>query len=129
MKKLFLTGISLLFAITLTFAQTNPDEVAKEEVTTLTEKLTLTEDQQTSIFQIVLEGEKSKEAVKVDGTLSPEVLAESLNKLQASTDAQVAEKLSDEQKPLFERIVSERPKETAPIPVETPIQPAEPVQP
>ncbi|MFD1769283.1 hypothetical protein [Sphingobacterium suaedae] len=129
MKKLFLTGISLLFAVTLTFAQSNPEEATKQEVTELTEKLTLTEDQQKTIFDIVLEGTKAKEAVKADATLSPEVLAESLNKLQATTDAQVAEKLSDEQKPLFEKIISERPKETTPTPIQTPAQPVQPQQP
>lgn len=126
MKKIILTGISLLFATTLTFAQSNPEEAAKQEVAVLTEKLTLTEDQQTSVLQIVWEGAKAKAAVKEDATLSPEVLAESLNKIQATTDAQVAEKLSDEQKPVFEKLVSERPKETVPTPVQTPAQPVQP---
>ncbi len=125
MKQIILTGISLLFAITLTFAQSNPEEAAKQEVAVLTEKLSLTEDQQTTVLQIVWEGAKAKAAVKEDATLSPEVLAESLNKIQATTDAQVAEKLSDEQKPVFEKLVSERPKETVPTPVQTPTQPAQ----
>ncbi|GHE29411.1 hypothetical protein [Sphingobacterium griseoflavum] len=126
MKKIILTGIGLLFAITMSFAQSNPEEAAKQEVAVLTEKLTLTEDQQTSVLQIVWEGAKAKAAVKEDATLSPEVLVESLHKIQATTDAQVAEKLSDEQKPVFEKLISERPKETAPIPVEIPEQPTQP---
>lgn len=115
MKKLFLTGISLLFAATLTFAQAvNPEDRAKEEVVTLTEKLTLTEDQQKTVFDFVLEGEQTKEAVRADATLSPEIIAETLNKVQEHTDAQVADKLSDEQKEIFAKIVSERVKEEAP---------------
>lgn len=114
MKKLFLTGIGLLLAFTIAFAQRNPEEVARQEVSVLTEKLALTEDQQKPIFLIVLEGTKAKEALKADATLSPQVLAESLSKLQATTDAQVAEKLTDEQKTLFEKFTSERPVETMP---------------
>ncbi len=115
MKKLFLTGISLLFAATLTFAQAvNPEDKAKQETVALTEKLTLTEDQQKTVFDFVLEGEQTKAAVKADATLSPEIIAETLNKVQEHTDAQVAEKLSDEQKEIFAKIVAERVKEEAP---------------
>lgn len=120
MKKLILTGISLLFAVTLTMAQGNPEEAAKQEVALLTEKLTLTEDQQTSLLQIIWESAKAKETVKEDATLSPEVLAESLHKIQATTDAQVEEKLSDEQKPLYKKLISERPKEMSPKPAAAP---------
>ncbi|SRR5690606_17209879 len=120
MKKLFLTGISLLFALTLTFAQEKtPEDKAKAVVTELTEKLTLTEDQQKSIYEIVLDSKKSKAALKADATLSPEVLSESIDKLKATTDAQIAEKLSDEQKTLYEKIVSERKNKETPVPVET----------
>lgn len=145
MKKLFLTGLSLFCALTLTFAQSNPEETAKVEVTTLTSTLTLTEDQSTEILPILVDGNKAKEAIKSDATLSPELLSEALNKQQATTDAQVAEKLTDEQKPLFETYVSERPKEEAPAapatqpnmqpiepgqqPVDPTQQPAEPIQP
>ncbi|NQD70511.1 hypothetical protein HP439_07245 [Sphingobacterium shayense] len=136
MKKLFLTGVSLLCALTLTFAQSNPEETAKQEVTTLTSTLTLTEDQSTEILPILVEGNKAKEALKADATLSPELLSEALNKQQATTDAQVAEKLTDDQKPLFETYVSERPKEeasaaptTVPQPVEPTQQPTEPMEP
>ncbi|WP_133639912.1 hypothetical protein [Sphingobacterium paludis] len=120
MKKLMLTGISLLFAVTLTMAQGNPEELAKQEVALLTEKLTLTEDQQTRVLQIVWEGAKAKEIAKEDATLSPEVLAESLHKIQASADAQVEEQLSDAQKPLYKKLASERPKEKAAKPVPAP---------
>src|SRR5690606_41812352 len=114
MKKLFLTGIGLLLAFTIAFAQRNPEEVARQEVSVLTEKLALTEDQQKPIFLIVLEGTKAKEALKADATLSPQVLAEALSKLQATTDAQVAEKLTDEQERLGEKFTSDGAVETRP---------------
>ncbi|QBQ39634.1 hypothetical protein [Sphingobacterium psychroaquaticum] len=115
MKKLFLTGISLLFAATLTFAQeVKPEEKAKQETVTLTEKLTLTEDQQKTVFDLVLQGETAKATLRADATLSPEACVEALTKVQANVDTQVAEKLSDEQREIFAKIVSERPKEEAP---------------
>lgn len=129
MKKLFLTGISLLFALTLTFAQDkNPEDKAKEKVTKLTEKLTLTDEQQTSIYDIVLEHAKAKEALKADATQSPEAVTESKNRLQETTDAQIKDQLSDEQKPLYDKIISERPRREAPAPT-TPVPPMQPEQP
>lgn len=130
MKKLFLTGVSLLCALTLTFAQSNPEEAAKQEATTLTTALTLTEDQSTEILPILVDGNKAKEAIKSDATLSPELLSEALNKQQSTTDAQVADVLTDEQKPLFESYISQRPKEELPTPTVVPsTQPVEPAQP
>ncbi|MGO1243137.1 MAG: hypothetical protein ACTJHT_07715 [Sphingobacterium sp.] len=130
MKKLFLTGVSLLCALTLTFAQSNPEEAAKQETATLTTALTLTEDQSAEILPILVDGNKAKEAIKSDATLSPELLSEALNKQQSTTDAQVAEALTEEQKPLFESYISQRPKEQMPTPtVEPGTQPVEPAQP
>lgn len=133
MKKLFLTGISLLFALTLTFAQdANPEDKAKEKVTKLTEKLTLTDEQQTSIYDIVLEHAKAKQALKADASQSPEALAEAKTRLQETTDAQIKEKLSDEQKTLYDRIIAERPQKETPAPttpVTPPMQPEQPMEP
>lgn len=115
MKKLILTGISLLVAVTMSFAQqVKPEEKAKQETVVLTEKLTLTEEQQQSVYDLVLQGEVSKAALRADETLSPEILIESLTKVQANTDQQVSEKLTDEQKAIYAKIVSERPAEEAP---------------
>ena len=130
MKKLFLTGMSLLFALTLTFAQSaNPEDKAKEKVAKLTEKLTLTDEQQTSIYDIVLEHAKAKQAIKADASQSPEAIAEAKDRLQATTDAQIKEKLSDEQKATYDRLISERPKkEVTPIaPATQPVEPQQPV--
>ncbi|RZF60309.1 hypothetical protein [Sphingobacterium corticibacterium] len=134
MKKLFLTGISLLFALTLTFAQdANPEDKAREKVAKLTEKLTLTDEQQTSVYDIVLEHAKAKQALKADASQSPEALAEAKGRLQETTDAQIKEKLSDEQKTQYDRIIAERPQEETPAPatpiVTPPVEPAEPAQP
>jgi len=130
MKKLFLTGISLLFALTLTFAQdANPEDKAKEKVTKLTEKLTLTDEQQTSIYDIVLEHAKAKQALKADASQSPEALAEAKTRLQETTDAQIKEKLSDEQKTLYDRIIAERPQKETPAPTTPVTPPMQPEQP
>lgn len=115
MKKLILTGISLLVAVTMSFAQqVKPEEKAKQETVVLTEKLTLSEEQQQTVYDLVLQGEVSKAALRADETLSPEILVESLTKVQANTDQQVSEKLTDEQKEIYAKIVSERPQEEAP---------------
>src|SRR5690606_18088183 len=117
MKKLFLTGISLLFAVTLTFAQdANPEDKAKEKVTKLTEKLTLTDEQQTSIYDIGFEHAQAKPSLKADASQSQEALAEANTRLQETTDAQIKEKLSDAQKTLFDRIIAERPHKETPAP-------------
>ncbi len=133
MKKLILTGLSFLFALTLTFAQdANPEDKAKEKVTKLTEKLTLTDEQQTSIYDIVLEHAKAKQALKADASQSPEALAEAKTRLQETTDAQIKEKLSDEQKTLYDRIIAERPQKETPAPttpVTPPMQPEQPMEP
>jgi len=129
MKKLFLTSISLLFALTLTFAQDkSPEDKAKEKVAKLTEKLTLTDEQQTSIYDIVLEHAKAKQNLKADGTQSAEAKTQAKNRLQETADAQIKDQLSDEQKSQYDQIISERPKKETPAPT-TPAQPMQPAPP
>lgn len=109
MKKLILTGLSFLFAITLTFAQqANPEQKAQEAVTELTQKLTLTEAQQQTIYPIILDQVKAKHALKEDKTLSPDVLKEQLHTIWNTTDAKIVEQLTEEQKPIYAEIVKER---------------------
>lgn len=122
MKRLILTAAILVSCWNLTQAQSSADPVI-QEVDRLSKQLTLTENQQQEVTQIIAAGERTKAVVKVDPTLSPEVLAESLNTIQAKTDIQVAEQLDEKQKPVFEKIVSERPKETIPMPPQIPAQP------
>src|SRR5690606_7947413 len=101
------TSISLLFALTLTFAQDkSPEDKAKEKVAKLTEKLTLTDEQQTSIYDIVLEHAKAKQNLKADGTQSAEAKTQAKNRLQETADAQIKDQLSDEQKSQYDQIIS-----------------------
>ncbi|NQD70731.1 hypothetical protein HP439_08375 [Sphingobacterium shayense] len=109
MKKLILTGLSFLFALSLTFAQEGtPEEKAKATVEKLTEKLTLTSEQQSAIYDVVLEHKQAKAALKADTTLSADAMDQQKASLKASADAKIAEQLSDEQKPLFTKFVEER---------------------
>ena len=130
MKKLFLTGISLLFAVSLTFAQqVNPEEKAKEVTTELTQKLTLTAEQQTAIYPLILDGAKVVEGLKADSSLAPEVLAEQVENVQKTVDTKVSELLTEEQKPVFFQLISERPKDTvAPVAPVPPVQKEEPTK-
>ncbi|MDR2281815.1 MAG: hypothetical protein LBE37_01325 [Sphingobacterium sp.] len=109
MKKLILTGLSFLFAVTILFAQEiNPENKAKETVTELTEKLTLTEDQQTAVYNIVLEKVNAKIAVKSDTTLSAEVVKEQIQALKATANGKINDLLTDEQKTLFIKYLEEK---------------------
>lgn len=109
MKKLILTGLSFLFAITLTFAQQGtPEEKATETVTKLTEKLALTEEQQASVYNIVLEQTTAKYALKADTTLSEDVVTEQISTLTSTADAKIIELLTEEQKPEFGKYIEER---------------------
>lgn len=109
MKKIILTGLSFLFAVTMLFAQEiNPENKAKETVTELTEKLTLTEDQQTAVYNIVLEKVNAKIAVKSDTTLSAEVVKEQIQALKATANGKINDLLTDEQKTLFIKYLEEK---------------------
>ncbi|WP_140936995.1 hypothetical protein [Sphingobacterium lumbrici] len=109
MKKLILTGLSLLFAITLTFAQQGtPEEKTTEIVTKLTEKLILSEEQQASVYNIILELTTTKYALKADTTLSEDVVKKQISILTATADEKITELLTDEQKPEFAKYIEER---------------------
>lgn len=99
MKKLFLTGISLLFAVTLTFAQNaNPEEVARKKSAELTQKLQLTPEQQGSIHQIILDGLQHKNTLKADQTISDDAKKETLKAGAKEKEAKIKALLTDEQK-------------------------------
>jgi len=109
MKKLILTGLTLLIAMSMTFAQdSTPEEKAKVTVEKLTEKLTLTSEQQTSIYKIILELKQAKGALDVDSTSSAVDVQKQKESLKATADSKIAEQLSDEQKSLFTKFVEER---------------------
>lgn len=109
MKKLILTGLSFLFAITLTFAQdVNPETKAQEKVEKLTEVLTLNDDQKASIFTIVLEKITAMEAIKADTTLETAAAQEQLEGIKNSANQKIAEQLTDEQKEKFLKYLEEK---------------------
>ncbi len=112
MKKLILTGLGFLFAITLTFAQEiDVEQKAKETVATLTEKLTLSDEQQAAIYPIVLEAKRAKFSLKADTALSADDLQQQLRTLKEGSNSKIIEQLTDEQKELFQKHLDEGKKE------------------
>lgn len=108
MKKLILTGLSFLFAITLTFAQEiTPETKAKETVTVLTEKLTLNDDQQKLVYDIILENNKANVALSTDTTLTAETLKEQISNLKTAAESKIAEVLTEDQKATFLKYLEE----------------------
>jgi len=130
MKKLFLAVSAVLFSLTLTFAQdVNPEEKAKQTVTEWTTQLNLTEEQQATVYNIVLEHKKAKFALKADTTQAEEAKATQIEALNADLDKKVSEVLTDDQKPLYAKIVEERAaKKKAQEPVVEPVKEEQPAQ-
>lgn len=109
MKKLFLSISAFLFAMSLSFAQeVSAEDKAKETVTEWTTQLNLTEEQQAKIYDIVLEHKKAKLALKSDTNTAEEGKAQQIDALNANMDQNVANVLTDEQKPLYAQIVESR---------------------
>jgi len=109
MKKLFLAVSAVLFSLTLTFAQDiNPEEKAKATVTEWTTQLKLTEEQQVQVYNIVLEHKKAKLAIKADTAQTEETKKQQIQALTADLDTKVVELLTEEQKPLYLKIVEQR---------------------
>lgn len=112
MKKLFLAGISLLFAVSLAFAQDiDPEAKAREKVATLTEKLALTPDQQGPIHDAILEGLKAKSVVKADETMTEDVKKEQIKSIMNDKHEKVKALLTEEQKAEYERLITEKKKD------------------
>ena len=109
MKKLILTGLSFLFAITLTFAQDiKPETKAKQKVDELTQVLTLNEDQQSAVFTIILEKITASEAIKADTTLAADVAKQQLDAAKASANQKLSEQLTEEQKVAYAKYLEEK---------------------
>ena len=109
MKKLFLAAVGLLFAINLTFAQDiDPVAKAREKVTTLTEKLALTPEQQRPIHDAILEGLQAKATVKADETLSDDAKKEHIKTITKDKNKKIKELLTEEQKAAYEQILKDK---------------------
>lgn len=109
MKKLILTGLSLLFAATLTFAQEiNPENKAKEITIELTEKLSLTEQQQASIYVLVLDNTKLKLGLDADAQLPQEEKDKRLKEAQNTFLTKVSALLTNEQKEAFVQYLQQK---------------------
>ncbi len=109
MKKLFLTGISLLFAVTLTFAQNiAPEDKAREKANELTEKLELTPEQQGPVHQIILEGYQEKHALKADQTLTEDARKKHAKAGKKEKHEKLKALLTDEQQVKYEAWVKEQ---------------------
>ncbi|MVZ63178.1 hypothetical protein [Sphingobacterium humi] len=110
MKKLFLAVSAVLFSLTLTFAQeVNPEEKAKQTITEWTSQMNLTQEQQTQLYDLVLAHKKAKLAIKADTAQTDEAKkAEQIAALSAELDSKVDALLTEEQKPLYAKIVEER---------------------
>lgn len=110
MKKLFLAVSAVLFSLTLTFAQeVNPEEKAKQTITEWTLQMNLTQEQQTQLYDLVLAHKKAKLAIKADTAQTDEAKkAEQIAALSAELDSKVDALLTEEQKPLYAKIVEER---------------------
>ena len=111
MKKLILTGLSLLFAITLSFAQNiSPENNAKEKVEKLTQVLTLNEDQQTAVYNIVLAHITTEEAIKADTTLTEDVIKQQIQVAKLDALQKITQQLTDEQQIAFAKYLEENAK-------------------
>ncbi|NGF55304.1 hypothetical protein G5B00_02160 [Parapedobacter sp. SGR-10] len=109
MKKLILTGLGFLFAITLALAQeVDVEQKTKETIATLAEKLTLSDEQQATIYPVVLEAKITKYALKADTALSFQELQQQLHKLKEGSNNRIMEQLNDKQKEQFKKYLAER---------------------
>ncbi len=108
MKKLFLTGLGLLFAVTLTFAQSaESQEKARKKSTELTEKLELTPDQQGTVHKAILDMYVQKEALKADQTITEDAKKERYKEGAKEKHAKIKAILTPEQKDRYEAWVKD----------------------
>lgn len=109
MKKMILMGISLLVMVGVSFGQENKaEDGAREKVADLTQKLNLDESQQAALYPVVLDFKNASMALKNDASLTEDTRKEQLQSLKSTMDEKVRAELTEEQKPLYEQIVSDR---------------------
>lgn len=104
-----------MLAMSLTRAQQrSPEEIAARTTAELVQKLNLNDEQKTAVSNIILDHSKSEYAILEDSTASESSKAETVSKLQSSTDAKVSELLTDDQKAIFQSSVATRPAKSIP---------------
>lgn len=108
MKKLIFGIVALLFAVQVSFAQTEVEVKAQEKTRELTERLNLTAEQQTAIQGIFVEHINAKKAIKDDGTLDEATKESRKAELKTSLDTRINEVLSEEQKAQYAQYVNEK---------------------
>ena len=119
MKKLILTGIGFCLAFSLTFAQQGtPEEVAAKATTELVQKLNLNDEQKTAVSTILLDQAKAEQTIVKDSGSSAQAKSEALNKLQTEVDTKVSQLLTEDQKSLYQKVITERPAKAIPTAAE-----------
>ncbi|MEZ0450993.1 hypothetical protein ABTW24_05235 [Sphingobacterium thalpophilum] len=115
MKKIILTGIGLCLTLALTFAQQRtPEETAAKATTELVQKLNLNDEQKTAVSTILLDQAKAEDTILKDKSATSEAKSEALSKLQTEVDTKVNQLLTEDQKNIFQKVISERPAKVVP---------------
>lgn len=113
MKKLILGAVALLFAVQVSFAQSEAEAKAQEKTREWTEKLALTAEQQGAVSSILVDHINAKKAIKDDASLDEATKTTRKAELEANLDARVHEVLSDEQKVQYTQYINEKRQEEA----------------
>ncbi|MBB1645341.1 hypothetical protein [Sphingobacterium sp. UME9] len=115
MKKLILTGIGFCLTLSLTFAQQHsPEDAAAKATTELVQKLHLNDEQKTVVSTILLDQVKAEQTIVKDSGSSAQTKSEALHKLQTEVDTKVSQLLTEDQKSLYQKIITERPAKAVP---------------
>lgn len=119
MKKLILTGIGFILAMGLTFAQQgSPEDAAAKATTELVQKLHLNDEQKTAVSTILLDQVKAEQTIVKDTGSSAQAKSEALNKLQTEVGTKVSQLLNEDQKSLYQKVITERPPKAVPTAAE-----------
>ncbi|WP_282638146.1 hypothetical protein [Sphingobacterium thalpophilum] len=115
MKKIILTGIGLCLSLALAFAQQRtPEETAAKATTELVQKLNLNDEQKTAVSTILLDQAKTEDTILKDNSATSEAKSEALSKLQTEVDTKVNQLLTEDQKNIYQKVISERPVKAVP---------------
>lgn len=119
MKKLILTGIGFCLTLSLMFAQQgSPEDAAAKATTELVQKLHLNDEQKTAVSTILLDQVKAEQTIVKDSGSSAQTKSEALHKLQTEVDTKVSQLLTEDQKSLYQKIITERPAKAVPTTAE-----------